>query len=159
MSPARVRAGRGTWKAVATVLAALAVPATGVARVAEAPVVVRKPAVKPARSDKPAKPARSDKPAKPDGAQTIEDLIRETFGKRSDEALRVASCESKLDPKALSRAGARGVFQIMPVHTWRVAQVGGRNLDDPKTNVRVAKALFDDEGWRPWTCARIVGAR
>jgi soluble lytic murein transglycosylase-like protein len=150
MSPARVRAGRGTWKAVATVLAALAVPATGVARVAEAPVVVRKPAVK---------PARSDKPAKPDGAATIEDLIRETFGKRSDEALRVASCESKLDPKALSRAGARGVFQIMPVHTWRVAQVGGTNLDDPKTNVRVAKALFDDEGWRPWTCARIVGAR
>jgi hypothetical protein len=92
---------------------------------------------------------------------SIEDMIREEFGDRAEEALRIAHCESRLEPSARSRAGAVGVFQIMPrYHSWRVGEVeDGKDLWDPMTNVRVARNIFDHQGWRPWVCARIVGVR
>lgn len=104
---------------------------------------------------------RKERPKEEPRTETVQDLIREAFGKRADEALRVAHCESRFVADARSYAGARGIFQLMPVHRWRIAEVDGPKGDlyDPKTNIRVARDLFDDEGWRPWVCARKLGIR
>jgi soluble lytic murein transglycosylase-like protein len=130
---------------------ALAVATGSVIGTWDAPVSAR--AEEPAAAPKP-EPKKSER-SKP----SIEDMIRIQFGRRADEALRIARCESKLNSKARSYSGARGVFQLMPVHAWRIARVGGKDLYDAKTNIKVAKHLQRDEGWRPWVCARILGVR
>ena len=90
--------------------------------------------------------------------ESIEDVIEDVFGKHADAALRIAHCESKYRPDAVSHAGAVGVFQIRPrLHGWRVKKVHGKDLRDPRTNIRVAYSLMKDEGWVPWVCARILG--
>lgn len=65
-------------------------------------------------------------------------------------AIRVARCESRLNPHALGRAGERGLFQIHPVHfAW--AQPG--RLYDPVWNSRVAYRLSrGGTRWGPWSC-------
>ena len=102
------------------------------------------------------KQKKKDKKKKP---RSIKDMIESEFGKHADEALRIAYCESKFDTDDVSSAGAVGVFQIRPQnHGWRVKKVKkGKDLFDPWTNVRVARHIFDHQGWRPWVCARIVG--
>lgn len=80
-------------------------------------------------------------------------MIGRVFGARAPEAIRVAICESSLNPGAIG-PGGRGLFQINPRHhMWRVQAVRGTTLFDPMTNIRVAKHLFDEQGWRPWACA------
>lgn len=128
----------------------------------------RKPAA-PRRPQAPPKPA-PPKPAppkpsapkvapvaavRPEPAGTYGAMIREVFGPDGAVALRIAVCESGLDPNMIGRLGEVGLFQIRPeFHGWRVGAVGGSNLADPATNIRVAKHLFDEQGWRPWSCAR-----
>ena len=83
----------------------------------------------------------------------IMNYIKQVFGEDSEDALRIASCESKLDPEAKNpNSSATGIFQI--IHsTW------GGNTDEPfseavnyKKNIEVAKTLFDARGWQPWVC-------
>jgi hypothetical protein len=89
--------------------------------------------------------------------KSIPEMIRAVFGSRSGEALRVANCESNYDPDARS-ASYIGVFQIhQRIHGWRIRKVGGKDLNDPMTNVLVAHSLMEDKGWGPWTCARMLG--
>ena len=115
-------------------------------------VVVKKTPAK-----KKAKTAKRKKTSKKNEPKTIPDMIRDEFDDHADEAMRVAHCESKFDPGAYN-AGAVGVFQILAsAHDWRVEKVRGRDLNDARTNIRVARHLFDEQGWGPWTCARIVG--
>jgi hypothetical protein len=65
-------------------------------------------------------------------------------------AIRVARCESLLNPRAVGRAGERGLFQVHPVHfgwaqPWR--------LFDPVWNSRVAYRLSrGGTSWRAWSC-------
>lgn len=78
--------------------------------------------------------------------------IRQVFGARAPAAIRVARCETggTFDPRAVGRAGERGIFQIHPVHFgW--AQP--RRLFDPVWNSRVAYRLSrGGRDWRPWSC-------
>lgn len=98
-------------------------------------------------------PAAVTHPAPAGTGTSVEALIREIFGADAERALRIARCESGLNPKAVSRAGAVGVFQVMPqYHSWRIAKVGGTSLFDARTNVLVAKHIFDSSGWTPWVC-------
>lgn len=69
-----------------------------------------------------------------------------------EQAIRVAFCESSLSPAAVSPDGANfGLFQINRVHAGKV---GGNlaSLLDAATNIRVAVALWRDQGWGPWSC-------
>jgi len=60
----------------------------------------------------------------------------------------VMSHESGGNPNATSYAGARGLFQIMPMHAWRC---GYCSLYDPEANVRVARDIWSEQGWyEPW---------
>ena len=64
-----------------------------------------------------------------------------------DYALSVMHCESKGQYWVTSYAGAIGLFQMMPFHSWRV---GYRDLYDPAANVEAAAHLWREQGWQPW---------
>lgn len=70
------------------------------------------------------------------------------------QALRVARCESTLNPRAVNSSGHAGLFQLSPrFHAWRVGGDASRLLN-AEENVRAAHGLWLDSGrsWRPWSC-------
>lgn len=89
-------------------------------------------------------------------ACTPEQTIRALFPENGDDAVVVASCESTLDPGAVSPGGANlGLFQINRVHRADFEQVTGQpwsSVFDPFWNTVYARHLYDGQGWRPWTC-------
>ena len=67
------------------------------------------------------------------------------------EALRVAFCESRMDPRAYNQHN-RGLFQVNEIH---VAKVPNRDLDllyEPEVNIQVAYMIWLAQGWGPWGC-------
>lgn len=96
----------------------------------------------------------------PDPKNLINQEIREVFGKDSDKAFRLLSCENAShNPDAVNTAGnfpkgSRdiGVFQIN--EHWQATQ--GKFLFNPSINIRIAKQLFDENGktFHLWTCGR-----
>lgn len=70
--------------------------------------------------------------------------------------MRVANCESSLDPSAVSSGGGNyGLFQINSVHRDEFQAVTGQpwsNVLDPYANTAYAKYLYDTQGWSPWAC-------
>lgn len=43
-----------------------------------------------------------------------------------------------------------GLFQINDIHEWRFKG----DKFDPFENARVAKQIYDEQGWRPWTAKK-----
>jgi hypothetical protein len=87
--------------------------------------------------------------------------IKEVFGKDGDDAVRVFTCESKLKSKCndgLNKNGSVdcGIAQVNSVHG-----VSRKWLLKPEINIRVAKQLFDEQGWNPWrssnSCHHMLG--
>ena len=83
-------------------------------------------------------------------------LIKQTFPEDTERALAVARCESGLNPDAINTRNPNGtydggVFQINSVHRKRLESLG---LDkfDPEDNVKFARMLYDEQGWKPWVC-------
>lgn len=79
-----------------------------------------------------------------------------------EQAVRVAHCESTHRHNVISPGGGNwGLFQINTVHRRRVEQMGYRwdQMLFPLENARVAAAIWAEQGWRPWTCARNLGIR
>lgn len=75
--------------------------------------------------------------------ETIEDKIRATFGEHGDLAVKVAFCESGLNPKAKnSTSSARGLFQVM--QSWH--KINEKWLFNPDINIQVAHGLFKESG-------------
>lgn len=102
------------------------------------------------------------------GACTPEDFIRVAFAERGadqvqqEQAVRVANCESSLNHAAVSPGGGNwGLFQINTVHRGRVAAMGYAwdQMLMPYENARVAAAIWAEQGWGPWSCARRLGIR
>lgn len=92
---------------------------------------------------------RMERPAPPT-VSGIEALICARFTTNCAAAVRVARCESTLNPRAYN-AGNYGLFQINAVHARRVSG-DLTSLYDAATNVRVAHAIWSEQGWRPWAC-------
>lgn len=83
-------------------------------------------------------------------SETARTAIRKVFGSKAPQALRVARCESHLNPRAVGSAGERGLFQIHPIH-FRWAKP--RRLFDPRWNALVAYRLSrGGTNWSHWTC-------
>lgn len=75
-------------------------------------------------------------------------IIRRVFGRKQGRtAVRVAFCESRLDPRA-TNGQYRGVFQMGRTERARFGH--GRTVVE---QARAAKAYYDVAGWRPWSCA------
>jgi hypothetical protein len=92
-----------------------------------------------------------------DSYSDIEWLIRQTFPETPDKAVRVARCESTLDPGAVSPDGANwGLMQINVVHKGLAASMGysWAQMLQARPNLAVARAVYDRAGgWGPWSCA------
>lgn len=85
----------------------------------------------------------------------IEQLICSVFTEDCAHAVRVAKCESGLNPLAHNPSGASGVFQIMmPLHAGMFEAHGWSPDDvyDAYRNTVVAHDLWESNGWRAWTC-------
>lgn len=92
--------------------------------------------------------------------EQIKSYIREVFGKESDNAFKVLSCENKaLNPKATNhnRNGSidRGIFQINSVHDNGKAK--GKDMFNFEDNIDVAYKIYEEQGWSPWTCSHMIG--
>ena len=85
------------------------------------------------------------------------DAITKYFPQRQvEKAMDVAECESNYDPEAVSPDGKNhGLFQINNVHRPLVRSMGyrWRQIYDPYVNTHVARRLWNESRWRPWTCA------
>lgn len=86
---------------------------------------------------------------------SISDKILLAFGNSGYTMLKIAKCESTLNPKAVHRnkngSTDYGLFQINSVHG-----IPPEELYDVDKNIAYAKALYDREGTRPWVCRKVV---
>lgn len=89
--------------------------------------------------------------------EQIKQLIRETFPEESARAVRVAECESQLDPDAINPTNGSfdgGIFQIsLKYHGDELAE---RGLDrfDIEGNVAFARILYNRNGWQDWSASK-----
>lgn len=70
--------------------------------------------------------------------------------------------ESRGNPRAMGGAGERGLYQIHPVHRSTFTAVTGRPWSaayEPGPNGQFAAHLWRQQGWRPWSTARVCGLR
>ena len=90
------------------------------------------------------------------GACSPQAWINDVFGPEAEAATRVASCESGMNPGAVSPGGGNhGLFQINNVHRGSFEAVTGQPwaaVYDAQWNTKFAKHLYDQSGWQPWTC-------
>jgi hypothetical protein len=91
-------------------------------------------------------------------------LISQVFGPYTPAALKIAQCESGMNPNAynpqsVNGSNATGLFQILYPSTWNTTSYRGGNPKDAMTNIRAAYEIFRRDGysWREWACAPIVG--
>lgn len=88
-----------------------------------------------------------------------EDQIGFFFQEHTDAALKIASCESNMDPGAVSPTNDHGLFQINAVHRAEFERRTGEawsRVYDPYWNAMYARMLFDSQGWSPWSCKRVL---
>lgn len=106
-----------------------------------------------------------------------EDIIREIFGEKADEAILIAQCESNLEAHRIGDGHLKldnglgesyGIFQIRSGGAegggWSRPAKLGITLDefktrmlDPRQNIEYAKQIYDRGGWSAWTCGKIKG--
>lgn len=90
--------------------------------------------------------------------------LQKYFGDKADEAEKIVQCESGFSNLILNKNNNgtvdRGIFQLNSVHANRFAKMYGIDYEtgahDFELNVKYAKFLYDNQGWQPWVCAKIV---
>jgi LysM repeat protein len=99
----------------------------------------------------------SSAPAQPGGSVT--GMIYQVFGPYGSAAVRVAMCESSLNPGAynsISVGGshAAGLFQILYPSTWSGTSQAGSSPYNAWSNIVAAHEIFVRDGysWREWQC-------
>jgi soluble lytic murein transglycosylase-like protein len=87
--------------------------------------------------------------------QQIVDIINEAannYGQSSDDMLRVARCESGLNPNAVGGGGAyHGLFQFVP-STFASTPYGQYDIYDPWANANAAAWSWSEGGKGSWVC-------
>lgn len=110
----------------------------------------------------------------------IETMIRHQFGKDAEDALKVARCESQLNPSRIGDGHlsfqhngeelgkSYGLFQIRSGGNengkiWsRPAKLGisleefEKRMLNPEENVKYAHLIFKGSGWKQWTCSKVL---
>lgn len=84
-----------------------------------------------------------------------ESIIRRVAGRHAPGLIRIARCESGLWPRAVSRTGDYGLFQISL--RWHGKRIPGQTngdkivwLQDMENNTWIAYSLYLEQGTRPW---------
>lgn len=85
----------------------------------------------------------------------VAQIIYDVFGQNGARAVRIAECESGLNPYARNRSGALGLFQLLghgdmfAAHGWNVET----DWSDPYKNAMVAFDLsHGGTNWSAWVC-------
>ncbi len=86
----------------------------------------------------------------------IKRRICEVFGKECSNALIIAEHESGFRNRVVSRTNDYGLFQLNC--RWQGRRVGYNcsRFFDMETNLRIAKQIFDEQGWNPWTTKKFL---
>jgi LysM repeat protein len=86
-------------------------------------------------------------------------IINEVFGSDAPSALRIAMCESALNPSAVNStpiggSHAEGLFQILYPSTWSTTSQAGASPFNAIANAIAAHEIFmrDGHSWREWAC-------
>ena len=90
-------------------------------------------------------------------------MIKEVFGKDSDNAIKIADCESdfvynKHNYNVKTGDDSWGIFQVNRYGKLALTRPSAENLIDPMFNIKYAKQLFDSAGGfsRDWrVCSRL----
>ncbi len=91
------------------------------------------------------------------GVEQWRGLVAKYFpANQVDNALKIMTLESGGNANALSRTCDRGLMQINCIHARRV-NGNLALLFDPDTNIKVAYLIWSNQGWRPWSTARVAG--
>jgi hypothetical protein len=87
-------------------------------------------------------------------------VIHAHFGTAGQEAVKIARCESGLNPSAMNPLGYYGLFQLGISHAASFEAVTGRSFatswSDPHANAQYARYLYGQRGWSPWGCRHVV---
>lgn len=93
------------------------------------------------------------------GHAAIIAMIDRVFGPDAPEAVRIARCESGLNPKAYNPGSGggshpEGLFQILYPSTWGRTSQASRSPFDAMANILAAHEIFvrDGHSWREWSC-------
>ncbi|MFN8663931.1 MAG: SH3 domain-containing protein [Thermomicrobiales bacterium] len=73
------------------------------------------------------------------------------YGQSRDEMLRVATCESNLDPYAVNPSGSYGLFQFIR-STWKSTPYGDEDIFDPEANAMAAGWMWKQGRKSEWVC-------
>lgn len=146
----RSKAGLTPFATTTTTTAPPATTTTAPPAPAPAPAPAPEPVVQ-------AVPAPAPEPAPaPAPSGSAEEAIAAWFPDVYDQAVAVASCESGMDPGAVSSGGGNhGLFQINNVHRGSFEAVTGQPWSEVYNayyNAQFARHLYDSSGWRPWAC-------
>jgi LysM repeat protein len=86
-------------------------------------------------------------------------IINEIFGADAPAALRIAMCESSLNPNAVNNISiggshAEGLFQILYPSTWNTTSQAAMSPFNARANAIAAHEIFvrDGHSWREWAC-------
>ena len=104
-------------------------------------------------------PQKHGKPTKGE----VKAYILEVFGERAGkQAIKMLSeCENSTFDQSRrnhNRNGSidYGVFQINSIHKRKR---GKKFIADWRENVKVAKQIYDEQGWSPWSCSYTIGVK
>ena len=73
------------------------------------------------------------------------------YGQSRSAMLRVAECESNLDPYAVNPSGSYGLFQFIR-STWKSTPYGNRDIFDPEANANAAAWMWSEGRKSEWVC-------
>lgn len=74
------------------------------------------------------------------------------YGQNGDDMLRVARCESVLDPNAVNQSSnASGLFQFLP-STWATTPYADQDIFDPEANADAAAWMWANGRRNEWVC-------
>jgi uncharacterized protein YraI len=73
------------------------------------------------------------------------------YGQSRSAMLRVAECESNLDPYAVNPSGSYGLFQFIR-STWESTPYGNNDIFDPEANANAAAWMWSEGRKSEWVC-------
>lgn len=118
------------------------------------PAPTAKPTPKPTPTRKPTPSPSRSQSTTTYSREEVKAGIRSAWGGDDEEAIRIADCESGLNPRAGSSSGHYGLWQ-MRMETWHSYGGSGDPRDaSPAAQTAAAWRLFQQRGWSPWAgCA------
>lgn len=98
------------------------------------------------------------KPVYKAGIEQWRGLCSKYFPEQVNNCLAIMNAESGGNPNAISSTQDYGLMQIHAPIWCGFFGVTSEQLQEPETNVRLARVIYDRAGsWRPWSTARKLG--